>query len=121
MRNILITVFGFCVAAFVLAAAEPQKPPSDIPPGVGTEEWIPLGQSFGFAVTSPTNNNVEEFVDNTRALHGYYMIKKSDKWYRTYPPGDPNIRRIPFRRVSPDSSSTNATSTVPFRSSGTGN
>jgi hypothetical protein len=95
MRTILISVLGFSLAAFALAAGEPQKPNTDIPPGVGTEEWIPLGESFGFAVRPAPTNQVEA-ADNT--LYGYYMIKKSDKWYRTFPPTDSPIRRIPFRK-----------------------
>jgi hypothetical protein len=98
MRNILITVLGFCVATFALAAGEPQKPTADVPPGVGLEEWVPLGESFGFVITSATTNRAE-FVDN--GLYGYYAIKKSGKWYRTYTDSNSStngVRRIPFRK-----------------------
>ena len=98
MRTVLITVLGFGLVAFVLAAGEPQKPPADVPPGVGLEEWVPLGESFGFVITSATTNRVE-FADN--GLYGYYAIKKSGKWYRTYTDSNSSangIRRIPFRR-----------------------
>jgi len=98
MRTMLITVLGFSLVTLVLAVGEPQKPPADVPPGVGLEEWVPLGESFGFVVTSATTNRAE-FVDN--ALYGYYVIKKSGQWYRTYTESNSStngVRRIPFRR-----------------------
>jgi hypothetical protein len=97
MRTILITVLGIGIVALVLAVGEPQKPSADVPPGVGLAEWIPLGESYGFVITSATTNRTQ-FVDN--GLYGYYAIKKSGNWYRTYTDSNANtngIRRIPFR------------------------
>lgn len=63
-----IAVMGF-LATWVVAQNQPATPP-----GISSAEWIPLGENFGFVVTSSAAPH------NPDTLTGYFIARRGSEW-----------------------------------------
>ena len=96
MRRILIAFSVVAAVALALAASDAPKSSASLPAGVSSDSWIPLGESLGFVVqTTVTHTNAPD------AVVGYFMVRRAGEWHPVQQgtvPGEPTVRRIPFRR-----------------------
>ena len=110
LRGTLI-VLAAVLAGCSTGRAEESGPA--IPPGVSASNWIPLGDSYGFAIRRtlkpaqaapapppptplPGGGSFQmRPPEVTGELSGYFVVKRPDGWYRLSEPTDPQI--IPLR------------------------
>ena len=109
--RVALIVLAAVLAGCSTGRAEESGPA--IPPGVSASNWIPLGDSYGFAIRRtlkpaqaapapppptplPGGGSFQmRPPEVTGELSGYFVVKRPDGWYRLSEPTDPQI--IPLR------------------------
>jgi hypothetical protein len=79
MRRFLIAVVVLCTV--ILMGGVVQNAELTAPPDVATSNWLPLGESFGFAIVS-AGKETRPKQPAQPVLSGYFMLKRGDIWFR---------------------------------------
>jgi hypothetical protein len=92
MNKALSIVLAAAIAAGAVPFARSIEAPSP-PPGISTNNWIPMGDAAGFVITTLGND-----------LKGHFMARREGAWFRvdsspdyeTHPAECPNTRSNPL-------------------------
>ena len=84
----------FAISSATFAADEP-KPPAR-PPGIKESNWIPITETYGFAITQDTTGSTKtsgsstivvdgvarRYAPTTKSFLGYYAVRRGAQWCR---------------------------------------
>jgi hypothetical protein len=52
------------------------------PPGVPADNWVAMGESAGFVITSASNDFHQDLKSEPNAMKGYFIVRHKDSWVR---------------------------------------
>jgi hypothetical protein len=81
MRPFVLAVIVLFAVILLGNIVEVQNAELSAPPDVATSNWLPLGESFGFAIVSVGKMTKPKQAPQP-ALSGYFMVKRGDAWFR---------------------------------------
>jgi hypothetical protein len=52
------------------------------PPGISADNWVAMGESAGFVITSAGNDLHRGLRNEPNTMKGYFVIRRKDFWVR---------------------------------------
>jgi hypothetical protein len=103
MNKALSIVLAAAIAAGAVPFARSIEAPSP-PPGISTNNWIPMGDAAGFVITTLGNDFHKGLRSEPNIVKGHFMARREGAWFRvdsspdyeTHPAECPNTRSNPL-------------------------
>jgi len=77
----ILAAAALVVVGALLQRGITAEPRADLPTGVETSQWIPIGDNAGFLIT-PEKATAYQPPGGRQVLAGYFFAKRNGQWFR---------------------------------------